>query len=76
MIAGVGWDWMFANGMASLMLLLLTAHPLSLAIFALAHGAGLAIYAKDPQQVGVLIKRARVGVRANRALWSGNSYGG
>ena len=76
MIAGVGWDWMFANGMASIIGLLLVAHPLVLVVFPIFHVLGLAVYAKDPQQVGVVLKRLKVGLRADRRQWSGNSYGG
>ena len=76
MIAGVGWDWMFANGMVSVIGLLLLAHPLILIMFPILHVLGLAVYAKDPQQVGVMLKRLKVGLRADRRQWSGNSYGG
>ena len=76
MIAGVGWDWMFANGMVSITGLLLLAHPMVLVVFPILHVLGLAVYAKDPQQVGVILKRLKVGLRADRRHWSGNSYGG
>lgn len=76
MIAGVGWDWMFANLMVAALSLLLTAHPVSLLAFPIGHAIGVGVYALDPHGVGLIATRLKVGLRANRALWSGNSYGG
>jgi len=73
---GVGYNWLWATGMASIMAFLLVTPLMGVIIFPILHIVGLVLYAKDPQLVSVIVARLKVGGTGNRKFWQGNSYSG
>ncbi len=76
MIKGVGINWMFLNGLTTMILFALTGSFFSALLFPLLHGVGILVYAKDVSGVSIMGKRLKVGWTSNRSKWGGNSYNG